>query len=52
MFTPTTKDETGHDQPLSRQELEEMVGSSLARQLEKRSLEIYAFARVTQGLGA
>ncbi len=45
MFTPTTKAETGHDQPLSWQELEEMVGSSLARQLEKRSLEIYSFAR-------
>ena len=34
LFTPTTKAETGHDQPLSWQELEEMVGPSLARQLE------------------
>ena len=45
LFTPTTKAETGHDQPLSWQELEEMVGPSLARQLEERSLEIYCFAR-------
>ena len=44
LFTPTTKAETGHDQPLSLQELEEMVGPSLARQLEERSLGIYCFA--------
>ena len=45
IFTPTTKAETGHDQPLSWQGLEEMVGPSLARQLGERSLEIYSFAR-------
>ena len=45
LFTPTTKAETGHDQPLSWQELEKMVGPSLVRQFEERSLEIYSFAQ-------
>jgi phosphoribosylaminoimidazole-succinocarboxamide synthase len=44
IFTPTTKAETDHDQPLTWQELEDTVGPSLARQLEEKSLEIYSFA--------
>ena len=45
LFTPTTKAETGHDQPLSTDELKEMVGETMARELKEKSLAIYSFAR-------
>jgi phosphoribosylaminoimidazole-succinocarboxamide synthase len=44
IFTPTTKAETGHDQPLSFEELKQMVGDDLARELKEKSLKIYSFA--------
>ena len=40
-FTPTTKAEEGHDRPLEHGELVELVGSELAAELERRSLELY-----------
>ena len=45
IFTPTTKAESGHDQPLGKQELENLVGKALAQELEKKSLAIYQYAR-------
>lgn len=45
LFTPTTKAESGHDQPLSKKELENLVGKDLARDLEEKSLAIYQYAR-------
>jgi phosphoribosylaminoimidazole-succinocarboxamide synthase len=45
LFTPTTKAETGHDLPMSRQEMAKMVGESLAGELEEKSLAIYNYAR-------
>jgi len=44
IFTPTTKAETGHDKPLTKQEMENMVGKSLAKDLEEKSLAIYRYA--------
>ncbi len=44
LFTPTTKADTGHDQPLSASDLVAQVGRSLAEQLQQKSLAIYAFA--------
>jgi len=44
LFTPTTKEETGHDQPLSMDDLVELVGQLLAKELEEKSLAIYRFA--------
>jgi phosphoribosylaminoimidazole-succinocarboxamide synthase len=44
LFTPTTKADTGHDQPLSMTDLVAQVGASLAEQLQEKSLAIYAFA--------
>ncbi len=41
-FTPTTKAAAGHDQPLSRIQLHDLVGVELAEMLEKKSLELYA----------
>lgn len=44
VFTPTTKAETGHDEPLSAGDLVQLVGGSLAQDLEDKSLAIYRFA--------
>ncbi|MBM4445776.1 MAG: phosphoribosylaminoimidazolesuccinocarboxamide synthase [Chloroflexi bacterium] len=45
IFTPTTKAETGHDEPLKKQELENLVGKSTAGELEEKSLAVYHYAR-------
>ena len=45
LFTPTTKAESGHDLPMSRQEVKKMVGAELADELEEKSLAIYNYAR-------
>jgi phosphoribosylaminoimidazole-succinocarboxamide synthase len=45
LFTPTTKAETGHDQPLSMDEVKRMVGESLAEEIREKSLTIYSYAR-------
>jgi phosphoribosylaminoimidazole-succinocarboxamide synthase len=45
IFTPTTKAEAGHDEPLSKKELEDLVGKTTAAELEKSSLAIYKYAR-------
>jgi phosphoribosylaminoimidazole-succinocarboxamide synthase len=44
-FTPTTKAEEGHDQPLTKAELAALVGADLARDLERRSVALYEEAR-------
>jgi phosphoribosylaminoimidazole-succinocarboxamide synthase len=41
IFTPSTKAEVGHDENVTREQLAEMVGSDLARELEERSLALY-----------
>jgi len=45
LFTPTTKAETGHDQPLSVDEVQGMVGKALAEEIEEKSLALYSYAR-------
>jgi len=45
MFTPTTKAESGHDQPLSMDEMKRLVGETLAEELKEKSLAIYSYAR-------
>lgn len=44
-FTPTTKAEKGHDKPLTKKELKELVGEVLAEELERRSLTLYNYAK-------
>jgi phosphoribosylaminoimidazole-succinocarboxamide synthase len=44
IFTPTTKADSGHDQPLSMTDLIESVGDALAEELKQKTLAIYAFA--------
>jgi phosphoribosylaminoimidazole-succinocarboxamide synthase len=45
IFTPTTKAEAGHDEPITSREIVKMLGQSTARELEEKSLAVYAFAR-------
>jgi phosphoribosylaminoimidazole-succinocarboxamide synthase len=44
LFTPTSKADSGHDMPLSKEELENLVGKATARELEEKSLSIYQYA--------
>lgn len=44
LFTPTTKAEEGHDQNMTPQEVIDMVGTDMARQLEDVSKKVYSFA--------
>jgi len=41
IFTPATKEETGHDINISFERMVELIGVDLANQLRTRSLEIY-----------
>jgi phosphoribosylaminoimidazole-succinocarboxamide synthase len=41
IFTPATKEETGHDINISFERMAEIVGNELAEQLRRRSIEIY-----------
>ncbi|MBN1376357.1 MAG: phosphoribosylaminoimidazolesuccinocarboxamide synthase [Dehalococcoidia bacterium] len=45
LFTPTTKAEKGHDLPLTRKQLANMVGDSTANALEEKSIVLYNYAR-------
>lgn len=44
IFTPTTKAEAGHDQPVTYAEVEAALGKQKAAELRERSLELYRFA--------
>jgi phosphoribosylaminoimidazole-succinocarboxamide synthase len=44
LCTPTTKAEEGHDQNMTGQEVIDLVGADLARQLEQVSKAVYSFA--------
>ena len=44
IFTPTTKADAGHDEPLSPSALRNLVGEELARKLQRTSLELYRHA--------
>lgn len=44
IFTPTTKEESGHDQPISFEEMARQIGNSLALELKEKCLAIYRLA--------
>ncbi len=44
MFTPTTKAEVGHDEPVSVEQLGEMVGKELAGRLQELSFALFQYA--------
>lgn len=45
LFTPTTKAETGHDQPLSMEEMKGLAGEDIAEEMKEKSLAVYSYAR-------
>jgi len=45
LFTPTTKAETGHDQPLTMDEVIKLTGEDTAEKIKEKSLAIYNYAR-------
>jgi phosphoribosylaminoimidazole-succinocarboxamide synthase len=45
LFTPTTKAETGHDLPMSMDDVKKMVGEALTEEMKVKSLAVYNFAR-------
>ena len=45
IFTPTTKAEEGHDQNMSDQEVLDMVGAEMARQLQETSVAVFSSAQ-------
>lgn len=45
MFTPTTKADTGHDLPLTMDEMEKQIGKTLAGEIREKSLAVYSYAR-------
>ncbi len=45
LFTPTTKADTGHDLPITMEEIRNMLGDTMANAVKAKSLEIYDFAR-------
>jgi phosphoribosylaminoimidazole-succinocarboxamide synthase len=53
IFTPTTKADTGHDLPLTMEEMKKLVGNTLAEEIRRISLAVYSYASgyaVTRGL--
>jgi phosphoribosylaminoimidazole-succinocarboxamide synthase len=45
LFTPTTKAESGHDMPMSMEEMGRLAGKPLAEELKQKTLDIYSYAR-------
>ena len=45
IFTPTTKAEEGHDEPITIQQMQNMIGKELTDQLKNKTIELYSFAR-------
>jgi phosphoribosylaminoimidazole-succinocarboxamide synthase len=44
IFTPTTKEAAGHDQPLTIKQMEKLVGKSLTKEIIEKSIAIYNYA--------
>jgi len=45
IFTPTTKAETGHDEPITKEYIVKIFGIRIGQELEEKSLAIYQSAR-------
>jgi phosphoribosylaminoimidazole-succinocarboxamide synthase len=53
LFTPTTKADSGHDMPMTVEEMGALIGIELANNIKEKSLAIYNFARkqaITKGI--
>jgi phosphoribosylaminoimidazole-succinocarboxamide synthase len=45
IFTPTTKAEAGHDEPITMAEIVKLIGLRTAQEMEEKSLAVYDHAR-------
>ena len=45
LFTPTTKAEEGHDENMTYQQVQDMVGNEMADLLRDTSIAVYSYAR-------
>ena len=45
LFTPTTKADTGHDMPMTIEEMGKLIGVKLANDIKDKSLAVYNYAR-------
>ena len=45
LFTPTTKADTGHDLPITMDEVEKLVGGKKAGEMKEKSITIYNYAQ-------
>ncbi|MFC1861129.1 phosphoribosylaminoimidazolesuccinocarboxamide synthase [Chloroflexota bacterium] len=53
LFTPTTKADSGHDEPITMEEMKKLIGETLADEMKQKSLAIYNCAReyaITRGI--
>ncbi|MFW0860198.1 MAG: phosphoribosylaminoimidazolesuccinocarboxamide synthase [Dehalococcoidia bacterium] len=44
LFTPTTKEEGGHDQPITIGQMADLIGDDLTAEIVEKSLSVYLFA--------
>jgi phosphoribosylaminoimidazole-succinocarboxamide synthase len=45
IYTPTTKAETGHDEPITKEDIIKLIGLRTALEMEEKSLAVYNHAR-------
>jgi phosphoribosylaminoimidazole-succinocarboxamide synthase len=45
IFTPTTKAESGHDEPITMKEMKNLIGEPRAAELMEKSMALYRYAR-------
>jgi phosphoribosylaminoimidazole-succinocarboxamide synthase len=45
IFTPTTKAESGHDEPITMKEMKNLIGEPQAAELMEKSMMLYRYAR-------
>ncbi|MBE9917473.1 phosphoribosylaminoimidazolesuccinocarboxamide synthase [Paenibacillus donghaensis] len=45
IFTPAAKNDVGHDEDISMDQMKAMIGEELASELQEKSLKLYGFAR-------
>ncbi|KHF32533.1 Phosphoribosylaminoimidazole-succinocarboxamide synthase [Paenibacillus sp. P1XP2] len=45
IFTPAAKNDVGHDEDISMDQMKAMIGQELALELQEKSLKLYGFAR-------
>ena len=44
IFTPTTKAESGHDEPITLEEMKRLIGDSLTQEIVEKSMAVYEYA--------